>query len=188
MEIVQTSIPDVLVIYPKVFKDSRGFFLETYQKERYANIGINYNFVQDNHSASRQGTLRGLHYQIRQTQGKLVQVLRGKIFDVAVDLRKGSKTFGQYASAILSSEEKNQIWIPPGFAHGFYVLSETAEISYKASDFYAPEWERTLLWNDPSINVEWPLVDGVDLVISEKDKNGNILAECEVFAENFVTG
>ena len=185
MEIVKTSIPDVVVIYPKVFNDSRGFFLETYQKERYAACGIQCDFVQDNHSASRQGTLRGLHYQIRQPQGKLVYALQGRIFDVAVDLREKSETFGQFTTVILNSEEKNQIWVPPGFAHGFYVLSEEAEIAYKASNYYAPEWERTLLWNDPSVKIDWPLVEGVELVISEKDKKGKTLVESEIFGEAF---
>ncbi|MCX7976730.1 MAG: dTDP-4-dehydrorhamnose 3,5-epimerase [Bellilinea sp.] len=174
-------IPDVVLIEPRLFGDQRGFFMETYQQRVFAEHGIMAQFVQDNHSGSRRGTLRGLHYQIRQEQGKLVRAVAGEIFDVAVDLRRSSPTFGQWVGEILSAENKRQLWIPPGFAHGFYVLSDWAEVVYKASDFYAPEWDRTLLWNDPQIGIDWPLVEGADLLISEKDRAGLPLAQAETY-------
>jgi dTDP-4-dehydrorhamnose 3,5-epimerase len=176
-----TSIPDVLLIQPHVFEDARGFFMETFQERRYQELGLPGKFVQDNHSGSRQGILRGLHYQIRQPQGKLVRVVVGEIFDVSVDIRRSSPTFGQWVEVTLSDQNRNQVWVPPGFAHGFYVLSEWAEVIYKVTDFYAPEWERTLLWNDPAIGIRWPLVDGKPPVLSEKDANGKPLAEAELF-------
>jgi dTDP-4-dehydrorhamnose 3,5-epimerase len=176
-----TSIPIVILIKPKVLSDERGFFFETYRAERFANAGINANFVQDNHSRSNQGTLRGLHYQIRQAQGKLVRVVSGEIFDVAVDLRKSSATFGKWVGTYLSSENKLQTWIPAGFAHGFYVVGEWAEVLYKASDYYAPQWERTLLWNDPTLNIEWPLIDGKAPIISIKDAQGLPLSQAELY-------
>jgi dTDP-4-dehydrorhamnose 3,5-epimerase len=181
MNFINTSIPDVILIEPKVLYDERGFFLETYQAKVYAAAGISANFVQDNHSRSKQGTLRGLHYQIQQSQGKLVRVVKGEIFDVAVDLRKSSPTFGEWVGTYLSSENKHQIWIPPGFAHGFYVVGEWAEIYYKASDYYTPQWERTLLWNDPILNIEWPLIDGKAPIISKKDAQGLPLSEAELY-------
>jgi len=181
MKFTTTSIPNVILIEPKVLSDERGFFFETYRAERFANAGINANFVQDNHSRSKQGTLRGLHYQIRQAQGKLVRVVSGKIFDVAVDLRKSSPTFGKSVGTYLSSENKHQTWIPAGFAHGFYVLSEWAEILYKASDYYAPQWERTLLWIDPTLNIEWPLIDGKAPILSKKDAQGLPLSQAELY-------
>lgn len=176
-----TTIPDVFLIEPEVFGDERGFFLETFKADRFAAAGITDRFVQDNHSGSSQGILRGLHYQIRQTQGKLVRVVAGEVFDVAVDLRRSSTTFGQWVSARLTAQNKLQIWIPPGFAHGFYVLSEWAEVVYKATDYYAPQWERTLLWNDPVIGIEWPVLEGQLPVLSAKDVEGVPLSQAELF-------
>jgi len=181
MEFKPTKIPEVIIIKPAVHSDERGFFMETYRAEKFAAAGILDSFVQDNHSGSMQGTLRGLHYQIRQTQGKLVQVIFGEIFDVAVDLRRSSPMFGQWIGEILSAENKRQLWIPPGFAHGFYVRSKWADVIYKATDYYAPEWDRTILWNDPGIGIEWPLLDGSPLYVSEKDSKGLILKDAETF-------
>jgi len=176
-----TKIPDIIIIEPTIYSDKRGFFLETYRKAEFSAAGISTNFVQDNHSGSVQGTLRGLHYQIQQSQGKLVQVVSGEIFDVAVDLRRSSPTFGKWVGEVLSAENKRQLWIPPGFAHGFYVLSDWADVIYKVTDYYAPEWDRTLLWNDPDVHIAWPLVDGADLHISAKDSNGKRFEEVETF-------
>jgi dTDP-4-dehydrorhamnose 3,5-epimerase len=181
MEVIHSEIPDVLLIKPKVFGDERGFFMETYQIERFTAAGIPNIFLQDNHSGSQRGTLRGLHYQIRQPQGKLIRVVVGEVFDVAVDLRRDSPTFGQWVGATLSAESKEQIWVPTGFAHGFYVLSEWAELVYKATDLYNPQWERTLLWNDPEIGIDWPLLEGQPTRISPKDRAGIPLAEANVF-------
>ncbi len=181
MEFIPTKIPDVILIRPKIFGDERGFFFESYQKRLFFDANITMDFVQDNQSGSKQGILRGLHYQIRQPQGKLVRVVVGEIFDVAVDVRRSSLTFGQWVGAILSSENKHQIWIPLGFAHGFYVLSEWAEVYYKATDYYAPQWERTLLWNDPTLGIEWPIYKGQSPSLSSKDADGKILSEIEVF-------
>jgi dTDP-4-dehydrorhamnose 3,5-epimerase len=181
MEFQPTSIPEVLLIRPKIFGDARGFFMETYQAEEFARYGIPRDFVQDNHSGSRQGTLRGLHFQLRQPQGKLLRVVAGEIFDVAVDLRRSAPTFGCWTGEILSAENRLQLWVPPGFAHGFYVLSEWAELVYKTTDYYAPQWERSLLWNDPDINIEWPLLAGEPPILSARDQNGTRLAEIEVF-------
>ena len=179
MKFIKTSIPDLIIIEPKVFGDDRGFFMETYQEKRFAENGIRAAFVQDNHSGSQKGTLRGLHYQIQQTQGKLVRTVVGEIFDVAVDLRRSSPTFGAWEGVCLSAENKRQIWVPPGFAHGFYVLSDWAEITYKATDFYAPQWERTLLWNDSDLAIDWPLNSQV--ILSDKDARGIPFKEAEVF-------
>lgn len=181
MKFICTSIPDVLVIEPDVFGDDRGFFMETYQVKRFAEEGISATFVQDNHSGSRRGTLRGLHYQIKQPQGKLFRVVVGEVFDVAVDLRCSSPTFGKWESTFLSAQNKKQMWIPPGFAHGFYVLSDWAEVCYKATDFYAPEWERCLLWNDPHVGIAWPIQENQELLISAKDAQGKPLKEAELF-------
>jgi dTDP-4-dehydrorhamnose 3,5-epimerase len=155
--------------------------METYHAKRFAEEGIEVNFVQDNHSRSRRGTLRGLHYQVNQAQGKLTRVIAGEIFDVAVDLRRSSDTFSQWVGVHLSAENKRQLWIPKGFAHGFYVLSEWAEVLYKVDDFYAPEWERTLIWNDPEIGIQWPLVDGFPPVLSPKDVLGKPLSQVDLF-------
>jgi dTDP-4-dehydrorhamnose 3,5-epimerase len=181
MRFLPSIIPDVILIEPQVFGDERGFFLETFQANRFAEAGIPNHFVQDNHSGSRQGALRGLHYQVRQTQGKLVRVISGEVFDVAVDLRRSSPTFGRWVGVCLSAQNKNQIWVPGGFAHGFYVVSEWAEVIYKASDFYAPQWERTLLWNDPELGIEWPLIQGQSPTISPKDAQGTPLRLAELF-------
>ncbi|NLG98079.1 MAG: dTDP-4-dehydrorhamnose 3,5-epimerase [Chloroflexi bacterium] len=181
MKFTPTEIPDVVLIEPRVFSDSRGFFMETYQARLFAEAGIQANFVQDNQSGSQKGTLRGLHYQIRHTQGKLLRVLVGSVFDVAVDLRRSSPTFGKWVGKYLSAEDKRQLWIPPGFAHGFYVLSDWAEIAYKVTDFYAPEWERTLLWNDPRLAIDWPLICGQQPVLSAKDEQGVLFENAELF-------
>jgi dTDP-4-dehydrorhamnose 3,5-epimerase len=181
MEFEQTAIPDVLLFTPTVFGDKRGFFLETFRSDVFASSGIAGPFLQDNHSGSRQGILRGLHYQIRHGQGKIVRVVVGEIFDVAVDLRRGSSTFGRWVGVRISAENKQQVWIPVGFAHGFYVLSDWAELIYKTTDYYAPEWERTLLWNDPVLGIEWPLLDGRAPVLSEKDSHGKVLSEADLF-------
>ncbi len=181
MRFVSTKLNDVLIIEPQVFGDQRGFFMEVYQAQEFTRAGIPFLFVQDNHSGSRQGTLRGLHYQLRHSQGKLVRVIAGEIFDVAVDLRKSSNTFGNWVGIQLSSQNRQQVWVPPGFAHGFYVISDWAEVLYKTTDYYAPEWERTLLWNDPAIDIAWPIIPGEPPVLSEKDQRGRPLLEAELF-------
>ena len=183
MKAIPTEIPDVVVLEPRVFYDARGFFMETYHAAKLAQLGITGEFVQDNHSQSQQGTLRGLHYQLRQAQGKLVRVVCGEIFDVAVDLRRRSPTFGRWTGAILSAENKRQLWIPPGFAHGFYALSPTVDLLYKVTDYYSPEWDRTLLWNDSQINIAWPLLPGQVPVLSAKDAQGKPFSQAEVFEE-----
>jgi len=182
MNIAEARIPDVLVITPHVFEDARGFFMESYHTQKYAESGLPTNFVQDNHSGSKQGVLRGLHYQIQQPQGKLVRVVSGEVFDVAVDLRRNSNTFGQWIGVTLSAEDKQMLWIPPGFAHGYYVLSEWADLIYKVTDFYAPEWDRTLRWDDPAVGIKWPLVEGSPPLLSEKDSRGASLADADLFA------
>jgi dTDP-4-dehydrorhamnose 3,5-epimerase len=174
-------IPDVILVEPQEFCDARGFFMETYEMRQFALGGISTVFVQDNHSGSRQGVLRGLHYQIRQAQGKLVRSVVGEVFDVAVDRRHNSPTLGQWVGMHLSAANKRQLWIPPGFAHGFYVLSEWAEVLYKTTDYYAPEWDRTLLWNDPSVGIAWPLINGQLPTLSEKDARGIALSEADLF-------
>ena len=182
MNVIQTQIPNVLILEPKVFGDERGFFMETWNKQTFADLGITLDFVQDNHSHSRQGILRGLHYQIQQPQGKLVRVTQGKVFDVAVDLRQSSPTFGHWVGVELSAENHRLFWIPPGFAHGFYTISDTADFMYKCTDFYAPAYERTLCWDDNTLNISWPLVNGSQPLISSKDQQqGKMLAYAEVF-------
>ena len=184
MNVIKTAIPDLLILEPKVFGDARGFFMESFNAGTFRDVtGLDVQFVQDNHSRSGKGVLRGLHYQIEQAQGKLVRVTRGSVFDVAVDLRKASPTFGQWAGVELSEENKRQLWIPPGFAHGFLVTADGTDFLYKTTDYYAPQFERSLLWNDPSVGVAWPLhlLDGTPL-LSAKDVAGKVLAECEVFA------
>jgi len=181
MQFTPTSIPEVILIKPKILGDTRGFFVETYRGDLFTEAGISHNFVQDNHSGSKKGTLRGLHYQIHQTQGKLLRVVDGEIFDVAVDVRRSSPTFGNWVGEILSANNKHQLWVPPGFAHGFYVLSEWAELVYKATDYYSPDWERTILWNDPTINIKWPLLLGEESTLSTKDQQGNLLADADLF-------
>lgn len=176
------AIPDVVLIHPDVHTDKRGFFMETYRENVFADHGIAQRFVQGNHSGSRQGTLRGLHYQIQQPQGKLVRVMTGKIFDVSVDLRASAPSFGRSVTVTLSAEKKQLLWVPPGFAHGFYVISESAEISYRTTDYHAPEWERTLLWNDPELKIDWPLIEGKQPLLSEKDAQGTTLELAELYS------
>jgi dTDP-4-dehydrorhamnose 3,5-epimerase len=180
MEVIATQHPEVLLLRPKVFGDARGFFFESYNRKAFAELGITAELVQDNHSRSAKGVLRGLHYQISQPQGKLVRVTAGEVFDVAVDLRRSSPHFGRVATFRLSAESHDMAWIPPGFAHGFQVLSDHAEFLYKTTDYYAPEFERCLRWNDPALAIAWPL-DGAPR-LSAKDQAGLALAECEVFA------
>jgi dTDP-4-dehydrorhamnose 3,5-epimerase len=181
MKFIPAGIQDVILIDPIVYRDDRGYFCETFQTKNFSEAGIPANFVQDNQSGSHGGVIRGLHYQIRQAQGKLIRVTVGEIFDVVVDLRKSSPTCGKWTGQILSAENKRQLWVSPGFAHGFYVLSEWAEVLYKATDYYAPQWERTLLWNDPQVNITWPLLGGVSPVISQKDALGKRLDEAELY-------
>lgn len=181
MRFSSTNLPGVMLVEPKVFEDERGFFFENYHKRLFDEQGISLEFVQDNHSRSRQGALRGLHYQIRQPQGKLVRVILGEIYDVAIDLRRSSTTFGQWFGLFLSAENKNQLYIPPGFAHGFYVVSAWAEVLYKATDYYAPQWERTLLWNDAHLDISWPLLDGKEPLLSPKDVAGTPFEQAEVY-------
>ena len=180
MNVTRTEIPDVLIVKPQVHGDQRGFFVESWNAKRFdAAIGRSVTFVQDNHARSGRGVQRGLHYQIGQPQGKLVRVVRGRVFDVAVDLRRSSPTFGRWVSAELSEDDHRQIWIPVGFAHGYMVLSDTADVLYKATDFWAPAAERFLLWNDPAIGIAWPA--GIEPILSAKDRAGVPLSEVEVF-------
>ena len=181
MEIVQTNIPDVLNIKPHVFKDKRGYFMETYQVIKMREGGIPHTFVQDNHSRSTRGTLRGLHYQIDNPQGKLIRVTSGEILDVAVDLRRSSPTFGKWVGASLSEENHYQLWVPPGFAHGYYVISESADVLYKATDFYNPAAERCIIWNDESLGIQWHIPEGEEPVLSPKDLQGKLFIKAEVF-------
>jgi dTDP-4-dehydrorhamnose 3,5-epimerase len=181
MNVIRTEIPDVLLLQPRVFGDERGFFLESWNARAFNSaVGCDVQFVQDNHSRSAFGVLRGLHYQIRQPQGKLVRVVRGRVFDVAVDLRRSAATFGRWAGMELSEQNHRQVWLPPGFAHGFLVLSESADILYKTTDYYAPEHERCLIWNDPQIGIDWPLDHKP--MLSAKDKSGLPFSKAEVFA------
>jgi dTDP-4-dehydrorhamnose 3,5-epimerase len=180
VNVIQTAIPGVLVIEPVVRADARGFFVEVWHEERYRSAGVALPFVQDNHSRSAQGTLRGLHYQIQQAQGKLVRVAAGEVFDVAVDLRRSSPTFGRWVGALLSAENHRQLWIPPGFAHGFYVTSQSADLLYKCTDLYAPQHDRTLKWDDAEVGIEWPLSD-VPPLLSSKDQAGTLLRDAEVY-------
>jgi len=181
MEFIQTDIPEVIIIEPHVFEDSRGFFMETYQAEEFAEAGIDSNFVQDNHSRSMQTTLRGLHYQIRHAQGKLVRVVAGEIYDAAVDIRRSSSTFGKSTGILLSAQNKLQLWIPPGFAHGFYIVSEWAEVLYKTTDYYDPKAERCIIWDDPTLNVPWPIAPGILPILSPRDMAGISFAEAELY-------
>jgi dTDP-4-dehydrorhamnose 3,5-epimerase len=175
VKLLPTALPEVIVIKPRVFGDARGFFLETWNARAFGQAGIDATFVQDNHSRSAKGVLRGIHYQVRQTQGKLVRVVQGAVFDVAVDVRRGSPTFGRWVGEELSEANARMMWVPPGFAHGFLVLSDSADFLYKCTDFYAPEYERTLAWNDPAVGVEWPL-GGMMPTVSTKDAAGALLA------------
>jgi dTDP-4-dehydrorhamnose 3,5-epimerase len=180
MNVIKTAIPEVLLIEPKVFGDRRGFFYESFNASVWREkTGLESDFVQDNHSKSARGVLRGLHYQIQQAQGKLVRVVVGEVFDVAVDIRKSSPTFGRWVSAVLSADNSRQFWVPPGFAHGFVVLSETAEFLYRTTDYYAPQHERCIIWNDPALAIEWPL--DVQPILSEKDGRGESFGDAEVY-------
>lgn len=182
MELIPTSLKDVVILQPKVFGDERGFFLEAYNESTFASLGLPTRFMQDNHSGSRKGVLRGLHYQLKQPQGKLVRALSGAIYDVAVDLRRDSPQFGQWFGTELTAANRRMLWVPPGFGHGFLVTSEFAEVSYKATELYAPAFERSILWNDPAIGIEWPL-DG-EPTLSEKDKAGLLLSDAETYADS----
>ena len=180
MQVMRTEIEDVLVVEPRVFGDDRGFFFESFNQREWLELtGVQRNFVQDNHSRSRRGVLRGLHYQIQQPQGKLVRVVVGEVFDVAVDLRRSSPTFGKWVGEILTAENKKQLWVPEGFGHGFLVLSETAEFLYRTTDFYAPEHERCIVWNDPDLAIDWPGAEVPQL--SEKDLQGSLFRNAEVY-------
>ncbi len=180
MQVVKTAIPDVLILEPKVFGDDRGFFFESFNRQTFQNLTcIKANFVQDNHSKSAANVLRGLHYQIEQAQGKLVRVTSGEVFDVAVDIRRQSATFGKWVGALLSAENKRQMWIPPGFAHGFVVLKDNTEFLYKTTDYYAPQYERCIRWDDPAIGIEWPVSQSP--ILSVKDQQGLLLSQAEVF-------
>jgi len=179
---INTSIPEVKIIEPTVFGDERGFFMETFRVDEFTKNCTEKTFVQDNHSKSSHGILRGLHYQLKNTQGKLVRVTAGEVYDVAVDMRKSSATFGQHVGVILSGENKKQLWVPEGFAHGFYVMSESAEFVYKCTDYYAPEHEVSLLWNDPKLNIKWPLIDNIPPFLSAKDEIGLLFDDAPYFS------
>ena len=181
MNIISTDISDVLIIEPNVFGDNRGFFFESYNARKFhAMTGVEFEFVQDNHSMSRKNVLRGLHYQIQHPQGKLVRVIYGNVFDVAVDIRRSSPTFGKWFGEYLNAENKKMMWVPPGFAHGFLVLSDVAEFLYKTTDYWAPKYERCIQWNDPDLNVQWPITD--QPLVSEKDEQGVFFKDAEVYA------
>lgn len=181
VEFQRLAIPDVVLIKPKVFRDPRGYFVETWQSQRFAAAGLDVTFVQDNLSRSTQYALRGLHYQIQQSQGKLVRAVTGSIFDVAVDLRRSSPTFGKWVGEVLSEDNQHQLWVPPGFAHGFVVLSESAHFSYKCSDFYAPQFERTIRWDDPELDIRWPVPADANLTLSKKDSEGTAFRNAEAY-------
>jgi len=181
MEFLATRLPGVIRVVPNVHLDDRGYFMETWQARRFRDAGIGADFVQDNFSHSSRGTLRGLHYQIQCAQGKLVRVVSGEVFDVAVDLRKSSPHFGQWVGEILSADNRHQLWIPPGFAHGFFVLSSTAEFEYKCTDFYAPEFERTVRWNDIDLGIDWPISPGELPLLSDKDADAPDLKNAELY-------
>jgi dTDP-4-dehydrorhamnose 3,5-epimerase len=179
MRVTPTALPEVLLIEPEVHGDQRGFFVELWRRDSYALAGIDVDFVQDNMSRSKRGTLRGLHYQLRRTQGKLVRVVAGEVFDVAVDVRRSSPTFGRWAGVALSSVRQQCLWVPAGYAHGFLVLSESADFLYKCTDFYDPESERSVRWNDPALGVEWPLASGIEPLLSARDASAPLLADAE---------
>lgn len=182
MQVVQTAIPEVLILEPQVYGDERGFFFESFNQQKFESLtGVKANFVQDNHSRSAVNVLRGLHYQIQQPQGKLVRVVTGEVFDVAVDLRRQSATFGKWVGVLLSAENKRQLWVPPGFAHGFLVLKEGTEFLYKTTDYYAPQHERCIRWDDPAIGIEWPLTG--EPALSAKDQLGLDFSKADVFEE-----
>jgi dTDP-4-dehydrorhamnose 3,5-epimerase len=183
MNVTPTALPDALLIEPRVFGDDRGFFFESFNARAFREAtGVAFDFVQDNHSRSQRGVLRGMHYQLRQPQGKLVRVVVGEVFDAVIDLRRGSPAFGRWEGFVLSAQNKRMLWVPPGFAHGFLVLSESADFLYKTTDYYAPEHERCVLWNDPAVGIEWPLPGGAPPTLSGKDQAGVPLARAEVYA------
>lgn len=183
MQLIETAVRDALIVEPKVFGDARGFFMESWNRKTFASLGLDLDFVQDNHSRSQKGVLRGLHYQLTQPQGKLVRVVSGTVFDVAVDLRKSSPTFGKWAGIVLSAENQRMFWIPPGFAHGFLTLSDSADFLYKATDYYAPADERSMLWNDPDLAIDWPLADiGGAPLLAAKDAAATRFRDAGVYA------
>ena len=182
MKIVDTTIPEVKILEPQVFGDDRGFFMETYRESWFQENLADVSFVQDNHSRSSKGILRGLHYQLSQSQGKLVRVIHGEVFDVAVDMRKKSETFGNWFGTFLSAENKRQMWVPEGFAHGFYVTSDSAEFVYKCTNYYAPQHEVSLKWNDPNLDIDWPLVEGLEPILSDKDIDGYSFIDAPFFS------
>lgn len=181
MKFLPTSLPGVIIVEPRVFADERGFFMETWQAQKFADAGIDVSFVQDNYSASRQWVLRGLHYQIARPQGKLVRVTHGEAFDVVVDLRKSSPTFGRHVGEYLSADNRKMMWVPPGFAHGFLVMSERVEFMYKCTDYYSPPDERSLLWSDSDVGIAWPIPPGVEAIVSDKDRKAARLADAECY-------
>jgi len=181
MKVIETEIPEVKIIEPAVFGDERGFFMETWQQRKFDEIIGKTIFVQDNHSKSSKNILRGMHYQTKNTQGKLVRVISGEVYDVAVDMRKSSPTLGKWVGIVLSAENKRQLWIPEGFAHGFYVLSDTAEFVYKCTDYYNPTYEHSLLWNDETVGIQWPIIAGMTPLLSKKDHNAKTFAEAILF-------
>ncbi|MFK8031707.1 MAG: dTDP-4-dehydrorhamnose 3,5-epimerase [Gammaproteobacteria bacterium] len=181
MKFTETRLPGVITIEPAVFGDSRGFFMETWEERKFAEAGIHERFVQDNYSSSRRGILRGIHYQIKQPQGKLVRVTSGAVFDVVVDLRRSSSHFGEWYGTELSADNKKMMWVPPGFGHGFFVVSEQADFAYKCTDFYASEHERNLVWNDPDVGIEWPSMTQNEPTLSDNDRNGQLLSEAELY-------
>ena len=189
MQIVNTALESVKILEPKVFGDERGFFLESWNRAAFERAGLPGEFVQDNHSRSAQGVLRGLHYQLHRPQGKLVRVTSGAVFDVAVDLRRDSAQFGHWTGVLISAENRRQLWVPPGFAHGFLVLSESADFQYKCTEYYAPEHERSLAWDDPALGIEWPLAESGPPQLSAKDQNADSLSSCAVYeaSERFGT-
>lgn len=181
MKFTPTALSEVMVIEPTIFSDDRGHFFEIRQQQKFSAAGINLAFVQDNMSRSKRGVIRGLHYQVQQPQGKLVRVVAGKVFDVAVDIRRNSPNFGKWVSAILSAENNHQIWVPPGFAHGFYVLSDFADVIYCCTDLYAPQFERTIIWNDPELAINWPLTENETPILSPKDAQGLLIKNSECY-------
>jgi len=181
MIVEELSLSGLVAIKPKIFEDERGFFYESFHQEKFMRNGIEVNIAQQNHSGSKKNILRGLHYQIKNSQGKLVRVIKGQIYDVAVDLRKSSSTFGKWESIILNEDNKKLLWVPSGFAHGFLVMSDWAEVEYSTSDFYSPEHERTIIWNDPDLNIQWPFPAGEQPILSDKDSQGKLFKDAEIY-------